>query len=305
MFKQLLVPLDGSRLAEAAFPAAVSLAETLGARVTLFHVMERGAPQEIHGERHLTSAEEARAYLDEAAARAFPAGVAVERHVHMSEVDDVARSIVEHALELGSDLIVMCTHGRGGLRGFMFGRIAQQAVGLGLTPVLLVPPAASGAPAAFSCRRMLVTLDGNPEHEEGLTVAEGLAKVCGAGLHLVMAVHTIDTLSGEQAAAAKMLPGTAKAMLDLAEKDAEEYLRRHVVALEAEGLAASAEVRRGDPPAVIVGAAERAEADLIVLATHGKAGLDAFWSGSATPNVTSRSAVPLMLVPVRSPEPGD
>ncbi len=303
MFRHLLVPLDGSRLAEAAFPAAVSLAETLGARVTLFHVMERGAPQEIHGERHLTSAEEARAYLDEAA-MAFPAGIAVERHVHTGEVDDVARSIVEHAVELGSDLIVMCTHGRGGLRGFMFGRIAQQAAGLGLTPVLLVPPAASGAPAAFSCRRMLVTLDGNPEHEEGLTVAAGLAKICGALLHLVMAVHTIDTLSGEQAAAAKMLPGTTKAMLDLAEKDAEEYLQRHIGALQAAGLAASADVRRGDPSAVIVAAAERTESDLIVLATHGKAGMEAFWSGSTTPNVTSRSAVPLLLVPVRAREPG-
>ena len=65
----------------------------------------------------------------------------VERHVHGGEVDDVARSIVDHVAELGPDLIVMCTHGRGGLRGFMFGRIAQQVVGLDRTPVLLIPPA--------------------------------------------------------------------------------------------------------------------------------------------------------------------
>ena len=109
MFKHLLVSLDGSRLAEAALPAAVSLAGTLGARVTLFHVMERGAPQEIHGERHLTSLDEAGAYLDEVSARFFPAGMPLERHVHGSEVNDVARSIAEHVAELRSDLIVMCT----------------------------------------------------------------------------------------------------------------------------------------------------------------------------------------------------
>src|SRR5664280_859501 len=113
MFKHLLVPLDGSRMAEVSLPAAVSLARTLGAAVTLFHVIERDAPQDIHGERHLTSPEEARGYLDEVAARFFPADIPVERHVHVGEVNDVARSIAEHVGELCPDLIVMCTHGRG------------------------------------------------------------------------------------------------------------------------------------------------------------------------------------------------
>lgn len=305
MFKHLLVPLDGSLMAEASFPAAVYLARTLGARVTLFHVIERGAPQEIHGERHLTSLEEARDYLAEAAARAFPAGLSVERHVHSAEANDVARSIAEHVGELDPDLIVMCTHGGGGLRGFVFGRIAQQVAGLCTTPVLLVPPAATGAAAPFSCNRMLVTLDGNPEHEEGLTVAAALAKACGAALCLIMAVHTSRTLSGEQAAAAKILPSATRELLELAEQDAKEYLQRHVTALRAAGFTATADVRRGDPAVAIIGIAEQTKADLIVLATHGKSGMDAFWSGSATPNVASRSAIPLMLVPVRSKEPGN
>jgi nucleotide-binding universal stress UspA family protein len=304
MFKHLLVPLDGSRMSEASLPAAVYLARTLGAAVTLFHVIERGAPQDIHGERHLTSPDEARDYLDEVAARAFPADISVERHVHSSEVDDVARSIAEHVGELGPDLIVMCTHGSGGLRGWLFGRIAQQVVGLGTTPVLLVPPVTTGVSPAFSCNRMLVALDGNPDHEEGLKVAASLARTGGAEVCLVMAVHTLNTLSGEQAATAKLLPGATHALLDLAEKDAKEYLHRHVATLQAAGLTATADVRRGDPVVVILGASKRTMADLIVLATHGKTGMDAFWSGSATPNVTSRSVIPLLLVPVRGNEPG-
>ena len=290
-------------MAEASLPAAVYLARTLGALVTLFHVIERGAPQEIHGERHLTDPEEARAYLDEVAVRAFPADIPVERHVHSSEVNDVARSIVDHVGELGPDLIVMCTHGRGGLRGFMFGRIAQQVVGLDRTPVLLVPPATTGAPPTFSCNRMLVTLDGNPDHEEGLKVASSLAKICGAELCLIMAVHTFNTLSGEQAATAKILPSATHALLDLAEQDAKEYLHRHITTLQAEGFTATADVRRGDPAIVIISTAEQTRADLIVLATHGKTGMDAFWSGSATPNVASRSVIPLLLVPVRGKVP--
>ena len=59
MFKHILVPLDGSSLAEAALPAAVSLAHTFKAPVTLLHVIEQDAPTEIHQYRHLTEAGEA------------------------------------------------------------------------------------------------------------------------------------------------------------------------------------------------------------------------------------------------------
>jgi nucleotide-binding universal stress UspA family protein len=55
MFKHILVPLDGSKLAEAAIPAAASLAQTLEAPVTLLHLIEQDAPQEIHRDHHLTS----------------------------------------------------------------------------------------------------------------------------------------------------------------------------------------------------------------------------------------------------------
>ena len=296
MYKHLLVPLDGSQLAEAPLTAAVYLARTLPARVTLFHAVEKNAPREIHGERHLTGPEQAREYLEEVAARVFPPGIEVSIDVHDDRVKDVARSIAEHAGELDSDLIVMCTHGRGGLRGLMHGRIAQQITGLAAASVLLIHPGV--AATVFSCKRMLTPLDGNPDHEEGLKIAAGLASVCGAELYLIMAVHTLTTLSGKEAATARMLPRTTHALLDLAEQNAEKYLRARLEALRAEGLPATALVRRGDPVSVIVDSLEQTGADLIVLATHGKTGMDAFWSGSATPNLTTRSAVPLLLVPV-------
>jgi nucleotide-binding universal stress UspA family protein len=295
--------LDGSRLAEAALPAASFLAGKLGARVTLLHVIERDAPREIHGERHLSEPDEAADYLDEIADRAFPPGTEIEKHVHGEESSDVARSIADHIAEREADLIVMCTHGRGGLRGWMFGRIAQQVVNRGSKPVLLVQPSGAEAVPAFSCRRLLVALDGNPEHERGLKISACLAKACGADLRLVMVVHYTSTLSGEQAATARILPRATSALLDIAEKEAHEYLRRHVAELESAGLAATAEVRRGDPVPMILNTAEQSAADLIVLATHGKTGMDAFWAGSATPNVTGRSPIPLLLVPVSGKAP--
>ncbi len=303
MFKHILVPLDGSRLAEAALPVVAALATTLGASVTLIHVIERDAPSEVHSDRHLTDADEAAAYLAEVAGRALPTQVAVDTHVHTNEVRDVARSIVEHADELNPDLIVMCTHGRSGLRDVLLGSIAQQVISHGHTPVLLITPHDRGV-GSFECRQVLVPLDGDPEHELGLPVAVKLAQALGAALHLLMVIPTLETLKGERAATGRMLPGAMRAMLDLNEQGGKDYLARQLAAIEATGLSLSGEVARGKVVANIVEAAARVHADLIVIGTHGKAGMDAFWSGSVTPRLSGRSDIPLLLVPLRNKEPG-
>ena len=298
MFKHLLVPLDGSGLAETALPVAAYMARKLGAAVTLIHVVEKDAPKEIHKDRHLTNAEEANIYLQEVAGQAFSPETHVEWHVHVEEVKDVARSIVLHTQELEQDLVVMCTHGRSGVRDLFIGSIASQVIALGKTPVLLIPPKDIGQ-ADFSCRQALVALDGVPDHEQGLRVAAELAQVCGITLYLLMVIPTLSTLKAEKAATGRMLPGAMMAMLDLAEQGGKDYLVKHMQTLQAGGIATSVEVSRGDAVPVIVATSQRIQADLIVLGTHGKTAMDAFWSESVTPKLSGRSLVPLLLVPVR------
>jgi nucleotide-binding universal stress UspA family protein len=300
MFEHLLVPLDGSWLAEAALPAAAYLAETLEAWVTLIHVVEQDAPQEVHGDHHLTDPDEATDYLAEVAGRGFPPGVRVEWHVHTAPQRDVARSIIAHVDELSPDLIVMCTHGQGGLQTWLFGSIAQQVIALGMTPVLLVRPIVADAAPPFTCHRLLVPLDGDPDHEQGLAVAAGLIEPCGADMHLLRVVPTLDTLTSQEAASARLLPGTTSALLDLDEASAQTQLQHLVQRLEDQGLWATIEVRRGDPATVIAQVARREDAGLIVLGTHGKTGLEAFWSESVAPQVVNRTRIPLLLVPVES-----
>jgi nucleotide-binding universal stress UspA family protein len=298
MFAKLLIPLDGSRLAEAALPPASYLSERLGSQVVLVHIIERDAPEAVHGERHLTRPAEADGYLAEVAARAFPRGLPVERHVHEAATRDVARSIVEHAVELKRDLVVMCTHGRGGLRDLLFGSIAQNVVKLGETPVLLVYPLEGDESAAFVCRRILVPLDGSHDHEHGLPTATALAARLGAELHLVMVVPTLGSLSGESALTGQLLPTATRAVLELTRESAEEYLAGHVTRLRAEGLAVTAEVSRGDTAAAIGAVAEAAGADLIVLASHGRAGLDAVLAHSVAPRVSRQRVAPVLLLPI-------
>jgi nucleotide-binding universal stress UspA family protein len=300
MFKHLLIPLDGSRLAEAALPAASYLAQTLGASVTLVHVIERDPPHEVHGEPHLTDEKEAGAYLEEVAARAFPPSLCVERHVHTDATSDIRSGIAMHVGEFRADLIVMCTHGRGGLRSRLFGSVAQQVIALGVAPVLLLHPNQTSSSSPFACRRLLVPLDGDPDHEQGIRTASDLARVCGADLHLLMVVRTLGTLPGEKAVAARLLPGATLEALELSLRGAAEYLGQQVAQMQGIGLAASAEVQRGDPVHAIIQTARQVQADLIVLGTHGKTGLSAFWAESTAPRIADRAHIPLLIVPVIS-----
>jgi len=298
MFKHILVPLDGSRMAESALPAASFLAEMLHAHVTLMHVVEKNAPSAVHGQSHLVSARDATVYLGEIARQRFSPEIRVDCHVHTAEVENVARSIVEHGSELGNDLVIMCSHGRGQALHLFLGSIAQKVIAGDSRPVLITHPNEQGEPRAFACRNILVPLDGDPEHEQALPVSKELARACTASLHLAMVVPRFANLSGNMTVTGRMLPGTTSRMLDMARQDAEAYSARMAEELRGQGFAASSHVLRGDPAKIIVEAANRASIDLIVLATHGKTGMEAFWAGSVTNKICSRSKVPLLLTPV-------
>jgi nucleotide-binding universal stress UspA family protein len=294
MFKHILVPLDGSKLSEASLAPAAYLAQRLKSPVTLLHIIEQDAPAEVHKERHLTQPDEAEAYLKEAA-RAFPAGVEVETHVHTMPVADVVRSIVEHATtEFQPDLIVMCTHGRGGMRDVLFGNIAQQVVARTTTPLLLIKLAAPD----FKLGKILVPLDPDSAHDDSLPLAESFAKFFDAQLHLLSVIPTFATLGGEQAAISTLMPATTQALLDLKEETAQHDLRAHVDELRDADLHAVAQTLRGDPASTIVTIAEGSGIDMIILSTHGKAGMGAFWARSVAPKVAQSTKTPLLLMPL-------
>ena len=300
MFKRFLVPLDGSRLAESVLPAALFFAECFNATILLFHVVEQDAPTTVHGERHLASAADAEAYLGEIAARLARPSVAIESHVHTVRQADVAHSIIEHAAEHAIDLIVLCAHGRSGWRDMIVGNIAQQVVARGTTPVLFARENQVGK--EFVCEKILIPLDGTPIHEPALPIATDIARACGASLHLLTVVPTTSTLSAERAGAGTFLPTTMAAMLDLAQRGAVEYLQSLATHLLTDGIPTTANVARGEVAPAILSALERARANLIVLATHGRGNMEAFWSGSVTPKVLARASVPVLLVRVMGEE---
>jgi len=301
---RILVPLDGSRLAEAALPIAARLAEAFGAAVSLLHVIEKDAPSSIHGETHLAAEAEAEAYLSRLATELAAHGGTLDHHVHEVPVGDVARSIAAHADEQQSDIVLISTHGAGDLRRGLWGSIAQRVLQICRRPVLLVrSKQAAAVYPPFNPATIMVALDATAAAEKALPTAVTFARGLGAQLRLVMVVPTLGTVGAEQQPHAALLPGTTRMLLDAREESAMAYLEELAGSLRSVDVPTVAEVRRGAPVAEL--AADTAEHGdgLVVAATHGRAGLQAVWSPSVATRLMKRTDAPILLIPIVEPAP--
>ncbi|MGO8988489.1 MAG: universal stress protein [bacterium] len=141
MYKKILVPLDGSELAEEVLDHAEKLAETFDAEVILLQVVAfmpiYGAPELVVpfvvDEKQQEAAEK---YLAHLAEELKKSGLKVTTKVKVGM--QVAAEIIDFAKESGVDLIVMCTHGRSGITRWVLGSVAHKVLTRAETPILLV-----------------------------------------------------------------------------------------------------------------------------------------------------------------------
>ncbi|WP_020677783.1 universal stress protein [Geopsychrobacter electrodiphilus] len=298
MLKHILVALDGTSLAETALVETRVLARLCGAKVTLLHIIEPTSAPVVHGERHLTDKNEAEEYLAQIARQFAAEGIPCERHVHSEAITQVAGEIVAHQQELQPDLIVMCTHGPGKLERLLHGSLAQRVIALGQTPLLLTNPEHRLGGKPFVLRQILVALDGDPRHENGFELACTLAKYSRAHLNLLSVVPELSSLAGRKASLSRFLPGASWFLQGLTLHNLKTYLARLLVRAEERELHIDAEVQYGKIARTISARADALETDLIVLATHGKAGTQAFWANSIAAQVQGLTTRSLLLIPV-------
>ena len=144
MFNRIMIPLDGSELAEAALPIAKRIALALDSEVHLVSVPEDEltVSQRIVGytwigaEKRLEDIrEERRAYLAEVKERFSAENIPT--HTKLLK-GDVATALIEYASAIEADLVVMCTHGRTGLTRWALGSIAERVTRKLDRPLLLV-----------------------------------------------------------------------------------------------------------------------------------------------------------------------
>jgi nucleotide-binding universal stress UspA family protein len=302
MFKRILLPLDGSELAENVIPFASYLARIYTATLVLFHVVEKNTQGQVHGQHHLKQAEEARSYLQKLSEFLTADGISAVMDVHEVQESGVAQTIHDHAVELNADLIILCAHGKGGLRDLLFGSIAQQVIRFGTTPVLCIRPDCDCVDHAGAFRKILLPLDGSPAHEVAIAPAADLARHSGAAIDLLTVVPTADTLPMKDAIASRHSPRATAMTLDIYTDQAADYLDKVGLRLSTDGIQVNTLIARGETRKQMSEVIARGDYDLIVLATHSNSAIDAQWAGNLTPRFLPDTPVPVLLIR-GAPEP--
>jgi nucleotide-binding universal stress UspA family protein len=305
MFRNVLVPLDGSRFAEAALPLATRIVRAAGAKLHVVMVHQPIATLAGMGELVLTAPEfeselqsQERSYLAETAAGLSAASGSPVEFRHFD--GDVAPDVCEEAGRVAADLVVIATHGRGTLKRLWLGSVADYVVRHLTVPVLLVHPSrGDDSETAPPVRRILVALDLSQEAEAILEPAVALAQVTGAALTLV---H-VSELVFEMATPAMPSPVQLDAeLLQASRAAAQTRLEAEAARLRRLGVSVDVKVIVG------VGAAsglldllEDDQFDVVAMTTHGRGGMRRLLLGSVADKVVRGSAKPVLVFRPHAP----
>jgi nucleotide-binding universal stress UspA family protein len=300
MLKNILVPLDGSPVGEAALPYAQALAGRTNARLTLLHAASASPTLGAISERQERAAEDFERYLSDVAARLRDKSL----NVHIAAPYGLAAQSIMS--ELGSrnvDLVVMATHDPTGARRWARGSIAETVIGHTGVPVLLIRATGAELADRFGTQRpaMVVPLDGSELAEAALPVARDLAVALAGRLVLVGVVPHVGLSAPTPRGAPASL---AEQDFQQVQNEAHAYLESMARQLGSEVEAAIA-VRSGEPAREIDREAEERGAAAIVMATHGRTGIFRALLGSVAGQVVHSGSTPVLLVHTAKSPPGD
>lgn len=271
MPKPILVPVDGSDLAEQAMPYAKALADP-GAPIIRLTVRQDGGDELVVRERQT----DARIQLE-------------------TGIGNPVQQILWVAQARDAELIVMTTHGRGAIGRWAFGSVADQVTRTSPVPVLVVHPRPGDTPSvAPSVRRLVVPLDGSALAATALPLALTLARRLEVPIHLVTIIEPTGPLSIELAATAVVDAERLADRLAQLRSAAEALLAEPGERLMHAGVTTSWEVLHGSPDLVIADTVQ--PGDLLVLTSHGRGGLKRWLLGSVAEKLIRAGPVPVLLV---------
>jgi nucleotide-binding universal stress UspA family protein len=209
-------------------------------------------------------------------------GGVVPIEAHLLRGHRVAAMLMDEAESLDVDVLVVGTSGQGGMSRLLLGSVAERVVRHCLRDVLVVPER-SGSETARAVTSIVCALDFSPASELALGRALTIARAHRASVHALYVC--------EPNAYAPHVPGLHEEQQESAKRTLDEALRRHDTA----GLEVSRDVRIGSPAIEIVRYAAGIGADLVVMATTGKSGVDHVLLGSVAERVVRSSPVPVWV----------
>jgi nucleotide-binding universal stress UspA family protein len=307
MYRKMLVPLDGSELAEVVFPYAKELAGRLGIEVILLHISapalrDYAAMNRAYIE-HAADTVRREARRVQKKAGLVPEEKAIEVRGELV-VGYPADEILRYSEENAVDLILMASHGRSGPKRWALGSVADKILHAANTPVFLVR---AGIPEQIPYdewpkRTIIVPLDGSDLAEAVLPHAEMLARQGGPEMVAVILVRVCElpTMPAYYTPELAEIPFNwgqyAQQETARCKQTASEYLAGIEPRFRNSGINVKSEVLVGKATDEIVAYANKIPYNLIVMATHGRSGLSRVVYGSVAVNILVGVNSPLLLV---------
>jgi nucleotide-binding universal stress UspA family protein len=296
MYQKILVPLDGSQVAERVLPYARSLAAVAGLDVELLHAVDPEIVATYSDPNHgryvdivkATLKEEGLRYLH-GVARSFAATSKVDCAAEFGAPADL---IVSQAGRPGT-LITMATHGRSGLRRWLLGSVAEKVIQTAANPLLLVRASdeTKTAPPAF--KTVIVPLDGSVRSEQALPHACEMAGRLDLEV-ILLRVYTIPVMGF---AAEDYYTPSLEQILEKAKEEARSYIDEKAAELKRAGIKrVSARFLEGESADQIIELARKSPGSLIAMSTHGRSGIERLVLGSVTSRVVRHSGEPVLVV---------
>ena len=301
MFDHILVPLDGSSLAECVLPHVVAVARAFGSRVTLLRVLERtrtsGPTRFVDPLGWYINEAEARAYLDGWTARLQETGLRVESALLEGQS---AERIVGFVREADVGLIILSSHGRSGMSGWNVSSIVLKIILRAYVPVMIVRAyqAVIGDLTSLRYRRLLVPLDCSQRSECVLPPSVTLARF-----------HESELLAAHVASRPQMIRRAPPAQedIELANRILERNRVEAIQYLEQLPSQLDVDVQTrllvsDHAAATLHDLVEQESVDLVVLSAHGYSGGTKWPYGSMVVNFIGYGITPLLVVQDLSPD---
>ncbi|MCX7601902.1 MAG: universal stress protein [Meiothermus sp.] len=294
MFRKILIAVDESSCSERAGRVGLAFAKKLGAQVLVTHVLK--APPAYWG--LVVPSETIKRRAEEILAPWAELGRQMQLDLRTEPMhdDDIAEGIVYLANRSQCDLIVMGTHGREGLGRMLLGSVAERVSRLAKMPVMLVRGDGQVEPSTGLFERILAPVDGSEAGRPAFKMADQLATILDAELQIL---HVVPPLPAPMVGpyvgnmTAFNWEDTLRAMEEQGEAIVENA-RKLAKAPRIKTALLKAQTRREAD--VIVDFARDSRADLIVMGTHGRTGLERLLLGSVAEGVAHHAPVPLLLV---------
>jgi nucleotide-binding universal stress UspA family protein len=298
MFRNILVPLDGSTLAECVLPHAISLSSVLEARAILLNVLERprdtGSLQPVDPLRWVLKKHEAQGYLKRLAIRFQDAGLNVE---YVLQEGTPAEVIINQANLADVDLIILSTHGSSGLSGWNVSSVVQKIILRANKSILLVrayQPSDEDVEKVHY-RRIFVGLDSSPRAELVLPIAIRLAQHHSASLILGTVIQKPDIVSRLPLSEEDAL--MIERVTERNQKAASHYLNQVQAQLSPAGIEVKTRLEIStNTLSSLHNMVEEEKADLVMMVAHGRSAEGRWPYGSVTTSFIAYGSTSLLIM---------